>query len=275
MTRRRIPYMPEELAWLEARGDWPRDRLHSAFCFMFDRTDVSQDNIKDLCSRKGWRAGTEGRDRRKGTSTIFSADEMAWLRANASLSDNEVTATFRAHFHRPEVTENQVLGWRCRNKVLTGRDCRFQKGQTPPNKGKTGVYAPGCEKTWFQKGVRSGVATKLYKPIGTERISREGYRERKVNDDMPMYRRWRMVQLINWEAAHGPIPEGHVLKCLDGNPLNCDPSNWACIPRGMLPRLNGKYGRNYETAPAEIKPTIMAIAKLEHAASEARKAGQA
>jgi hypothetical protein len=43
----------------------------------------------------------------------------------------------------------------------------------------------------------------------------------------------------------------------------------------MLPRLNGKgsRGRDYDTAPAELKPTIMAVAKLEHgvAAKSKRK----
>lgn len=273
MRGRRITYLPEELAWLEARGDWPRDRLHSAFCFMFNRTDVSVENIKQLCNRKGWRAGPEGRQRHKGKSRVFTADETAWLRANASLSDKDVGPAFRAHFFRHDITDSQIHGWRSRNKVLTGRTGRFEKGQTPPNKGRKGYAPPGSEKGWFRKGERSGVATKLYQPIGTEKV-RDGYLFRKINDDLPLQRRWRMVQLINWEALHGPVPAGHVLKCLDGNPLNCDPSNWTCIPRAILPRLNGRFGRDFETAPPEMKPTILAIAKLEHAAREARKAGQ-
>lgn len=60
------------------------------------------------------------------------------------------------------------------------------------------------------------------------------------------------------------MPDGHVLKCLDGNKLNTEPSNWEAVPRGLLPRLNSRFGRNYDTAPAELQPTIMAIAKLEH-----------
>lgn len=62
-----------------------------------------------------------------------------------------------------------------------------------------------------------------------------------------------------------------VLKCLDGDKLNCAPSNWIAVPQGMLPRLNGNSGRDYDKAPAELKPTILAIAKLEHKAREARK----
>ncbi|WP_269212609.1 hypothetical protein [Pseudooceanicola algae] len=42
----------------------------------------------------------------------------------------------------------------------------------------------------------------------------------------------------------------------------------------MAPRLNGRFGRGYDQAPAEIKPAIMAVTELEHAAREARKRGQ-
>lgn len=40
------------------------------------------------------------------------------------------------------------------------------------------------------------------------------------------------------------------------------------VPRGLLPRLSGKSGRAFDQAPAELKPAIMAIAKLEHALAE-------
>jgi hypothetical protein len=66
-------------------------------------------------------------------------------------------------------------------------------------------------------------------------------------------------------------PDGHVLKCLDGNKQSTDPSNWELIPRALLPRLGGRFGRDYDNAPDASKPTIMAVAKLEHAArSKAR-----
>jgi hypothetical protein len=35
--------------------------------------------------------------------------------------------------------------------------------------------------------------------------------------------------------------------------------------------LNGRFGRNYDGASAEAKPTILAIAKLEHKARELQK----
>lgn len=156
-----------------------------------------------------------------------------------------------------------------------GIGSRFVKGQTPANKGKKcgpaeGGNHPNARRTQFVKGARRGVAEKLWKPIGTERLSKDGYIERKVNDSLPLRGRWRAVHLVRWEEIHGPLPKGYALKCLDGERQNTDPSNWKLIPRGLLPRLNGGRGKRlaYDDAPAELKPTVMAIAELAHAAGQ-------
>lgn len=86
-------------------------------------------------------------------------------------------------------------------------------------------------------------------------------------------RRYVLKHRWLWEKKHGPVPDGMVLKSRDGDKRNTEPSNWELIPRALLPRLGGRYGRDYDHAPAELKPTIMAVAKLEQAALDARKAG--
>lgn len=55
-----ITYLPEELAWLEARKDMPRRDLHAMFTARWDRRDVSLANLSALCKRKGWRTGRTG-----------------------------------------------------------------------------------------------------------------------------------------------------------------------------------------------------------------------
>jgi hypothetical protein len=74
-----------------------------------------------------------------------------------------------------------------------------------------------------------------------------------------------------WEQENGAVPEGHALKSLDGHRTNCAPSNWDAISRAMLPRLNNRHGRGFDKAQADIKPTTMAVAKIEHVVSEVRK----
>lgn len=207
----------------------------------------------------------------KGRSIPYSAEEMTWLEANRLLPISDYTAAFNATFGR-DVAAGNLHALRKRKGWRTGRTGCFEKGSAPHNKGVPcaegrGGRHPNARKTQFKQGERSGVAVKLYKPVGTERISKDGYIERKINDDKPEYKRWRMVQLIRWEAENGPVPDGHCLKCLDGDKTNTDPANWEAIPRGVAIHLvPGKYGQgfDYDHAPAELRPAILALAKVKH-----------
>lgn len=152
---------------------------------------------------------------------------------------------------------------RLRRGDNVGAAHRFRKGQAPANKGKPMPFHPNSAATRFKKG-QSPANTKWE---GHERLSKEGYVEISVRETNPhtgYERRYVPKHKWLWQQAHGPIPVGMVLKCL-GDRLNTDPSNWKLVPRGLLPRLNGKHGRSYDRAPDELKPTIMAIAELEHA----------
>jgi hypothetical protein len=108
---------------------------------------------------------------------------------------------------------------------------------------------------------KKGQLPKTAKPIGSERFNKDGYIEisvkRGASRHFVLKHRWR------WEKKHGPLPAGMALKCKGGK-LNTNPSNWEAVPRALLPRLNGRYGRGYDAAPVELKPTIMAVVKLEH-----------
>lgn len=217
----------------------------------------------------------------KGRNIPYSAEEMAWLETNHKLAISDYHRQFCDLFGRDDVSTVNLHSLRKRKGWKTGRTGRFSKGIVPHNKGKpcapgTGGRHPNARKTQFKKGHgRTGVAVDLYKPIGTERLSKNGYRERKIHDGLPLQSRWRAVHLVEWENVNGPVPEGMALKCLDGDRLNTDPSNWEPVPRAMLPRLSGKYGRGYDEAPDELKPTIMAVTKLEYRARERRSGASA
>jgi hypothetical protein len=214
----------------------------------------------------------------KGHPIRYTADEMAWLEANRLLPIAVYHLDFIDTFGRDDVAAANLHSLRKRMGWKTGRTGCFEKGQAAHNKGKPcppgkGGRHPNARKTQFKKGGRTGKANLVYKPIGTERITKDGYRERKVHDGLPMQSRWQQVHRIEWEAIKGPIPAGYCLKCLGHDKANCDPSNWELVPRALLPRLNGRFGRDYDTASPELKPTIMAIARLEHRA-RTMKAGR-
>lgn len=82
---------------------------------------------------------------------------------------------------------------------------QFQKGMEPWNKGKKGVN--GKSDTVF----KPGQMPQTWKPIGTERINKDGHLCRKVADTRSRKDDWKTVARIVWEAANGPTPRGHIV----------------------------------------------------------------
>lgn len=211
----------------------------------------------------------------RGHPIHYSAEELAWLEENHSLPIGDYFARFSAQFGRADVSAKNLKSLRSRMGWKTGRTGCFAKGHVPANKGEKMPYNENSARTRFKKGNRTGRANLNYKPIGSERLSKEGYVERKIHDGMPFQSRWRAVHRIRWEEVNGPVPAGHFLKCLDSDRTNTDPANWECLPRAMLVRLAGGNRHRrllaYDDAPAELKPVVMATAKLEDAARRSRK----
>lgn len=212
----------------------------------------------------------------RGKATRYTEAELAWIERHRTLPRAVAHRLFCEAFGRGDVNPANFNALCKRKGWLTGRTGRIEKGSEPWNTGKKmppgkGGNHPNARKTQFTPGVRRGAATRLYKPIGTERLSKEGYLERKVHDGMPLQARWRAVHLIRWEEVHGPVPEGMCLKCLDGDRRNTDPANWTAVSRGVLPFLNGHRGHSYEETPDGLKPAVLALARLKHANSTALK----
>lgn len=208
--------------------------------------------------------------RRRRPHIRYSARELEFIEQRKTLPRRELHGEFVKEFGRSDIIVDdlhrlcKIKGWN------NGRDGRYPKGAVPANKGKKMPFNANSAQTQFKKGHLSGKAAEIKKPIGTERVSREGYIERKIHNGLPMQSRWRAVHLLNWEKLHGPIAAGMALKC-KGDKGNTDPSNWDLVPRAMLPRLNNRWGRNYDEASPELKATIMAVARLEHGLAEKSK----
>jgi hypothetical protein len=126
-----------------------------------------------------------------------------------------------------------------------GARTRFKPGSIPWNKGLRGINYPGQIATQFKPGHRGGRAMERYKPIGTERVTIDGYLERKINDDMPLQKRWRAVHILLWEQVNGPLPSGHALVFRDGNKRNICLDNIELLTRSELMRRNSfhRYGQ--------------------------------
>jgi hypothetical protein len=81
---------------------------------------------------------------------------------------------------------------------------QFYKGMVPWNKGKR-HDPPGSRATRFKKG---GKPLNTWRPIGSERMTRDGTLERKVADTGTKKRDWKPVKDLIWTAKHGRIPRG-------------------------------------------------------------------
>jgi hypothetical protein len=269
MTRcRRILYSQAEMQWLENNRTMVISDYHRAFCAAFGRSDVTAAHLHGLRKRLGWKVGrTAGRF--VGRHLLFSAAEIEWLRDNCTKEIDDYHRTFCAAFSRNDVSAAQIYALRKRQRWGTGRTGRFAKGSAPANKGKPAPYHPNSARTRFKKG-QLPHNTKF---AGHERVASHGYVEISVKETNPhtgFERRYVLKHRWLWEKLNGPVPAGMVLKC-KGDVLNTDPSNWELVPRGLLPRLNGRSGRGYDDAPDDLKLTIMAVAKLEHRLREKRR----
>lgn len=90
---------------------------------------------------------------------------------------------------------------------------RFKPGIEPWNKGTHYIAGGRSAETRFKKGHMQGAAQHNYVPIGSYRLTKDGYLEQKVTDDQSIYpaRRWKPVARLVWERHNGPVPDGHMV----------------------------------------------------------------
>lgn len=139
---------------------------------------------------------------------------------------------------------------------------QFKPGLQPWNKGTHWTAGGRSADTRFKKGQMHGAAQHKYVPIGSLRISKDGYLERKFTDDPILYptRRWVGVHRQVWEAANGPIPAGHVVCFKPGQHSQIEAEiqlhKLECISRAELARRNH---------PATSNPELFKLIQLKGA----------
>lgn len=206
----------------------------------------------------------------KGRAIRYSEAELVFIEALSRLPRKDLHQAFVTWSGRGDVSQTHLTSLCKRKGWLTGRTGCFPKGHEPQNKGKKMPFNPNSTRTQFKKG-RLPHNTRS---AGHERADKNGYVWISVEETNPytgFERRYVMKHHWLWERENGPLPEGMCLKSVDGDRSNTDPSNWMAIPRALLPRLNARWSLSYNDAEPELKPYILAVAKLEHAAREAKR----
>lgn len=159
-----------------------------------------------------------------------------------------------------DFTKDQLLHCIKNKNIKSGRDTRFPKGNVPWCQGRKGYM--GANRTSFKKGNIPHNTAQLW----DERIDKDGYirinvPERNPHTGFPSHFKHKHVWL--WEQANGPIPKGSCVIFKDGNKLNCILENLMLVTRRELLSLNL---HKYSEQPAELQPSILALAKLDAAA---------
>ena len=144
-----------------------------------------------------------------------------------------------------------------------GAAFRFQKGHTTWNKGMKGLQAGGrAKETQFKKGSKPHT----WLPIGSERVSQDGYLQRKVSDTGYPPRDWVGVHILLWQEHNGQVPAGHCVCFIDGNKQNVVLDNLELITRAERMRRN-----TIHRYPPELKDAIRTVAKLKRTIREVER----
>lgn len=174
--------------------------------------------------------------------------------------NQELADLFNQKFNT-NITSRMIKSYKANNKLNSGLTGKFRKGQTPHNKGKKmpkEVYEK-VKHTMFAKGN----VPPNHRPVGSERISKDGYIEVKVAEP----NKWRLKQRVVYEEAKGKIPEGCPIIFLDGNKRNFDIENLRCITRSELLYLNCNGLNNSN----EITETGILMARLDSAKNKKKQ----
>ena len=194
---------------------------------------------------------------KKRKKVRYTSKQLAFLRRKyPSMSCRKLTKAFNAWFGTT-MSEAQIKSCTGNHYISSGRTGRFEKGHVPWSRGKKGFMGPN--RTSFQPGHMPSNKRRLW----TERITCDGYIEISIPERNPHTgapTRFKLKHRWLWEVEHGAVPKGSVLIFKDSNRLNCNIDNLLLIKRSELICLNL---HNYREASSELKPSILALAKLE------------
>jgi hypothetical protein len=189
-------------------------------------------------------------------STLLTPEQHEYLAAGYKVwPRNELAIHMNERFGL-SLGVKQLVAYAKNHGISSGRSGQFKKGEKPHNAGTKGLMKPNSGS--FKPGNRPHT----WRPIGSERITDEGYRQRKVTDTGYPPADWEEVHRLVWQEHHGPIPAGHVVTFIDGDRLNCTIGNLELVSRADH-AARSKLG--YCAMPAELKPAMANVVSLSRA----------
>lgn len=187
-----------------------------------------------------------------GHAIKYTQPMLDWVQDNqADITRAELTVLFNDKFDM-NLGKGTLWALCTRKGWRSNNSGRIEKGATPWNKGKKGYM--GANATSFKKGQ----TPKNHRAVGSERVTVDGYIEVKTAEP----RTWKLKHILVWESLNGELPDGHVIRLLDGNKTNCEPSNLLCISRGAHATSN--KGNKANTDNADLNKAILLTEQIKH-----------
>lgn len=217
--------------------------------------------------------------RQKVKRRFWTDDRIEWFRGYVpGHSWHEISSEHERIFGTP-LTKAQIQNAKATFGVLSGTvGGQFEKGQAAWNKGrKQAEWMPPesierTKATRFQKGQVHDRPDGWLKPIGYERVDKDGYVWVKVRDSRisgpqrnepgHFNENWMPKNRHVWEKTHGePVPDNHVVVFADHDRRNYDPGNLVAVPRTLW-RIMVRLGLEYHDA--DSLKTCMLLARIAH-----------
>mgnify|MGYP000006658893 FL=1 len=187
---------------------------------------------------------------------IYSKIEDEFLINNVrGITLKELTDRFNKKFNL-NMTESSISNRKVKLGIQSGIvGGQFVKGQTSFNKGKkwneymSKKGQEGSRRTTFKKG---NVPANR-RPIGSERIDKDGYILIKMQDGHKN-NNWIRKHRYLYEQAYGKIPKGHKVIFADGNNRNFDLDNLVLITdaEGLIMNRNKLFKKDKDLTKAGV-----------------------
>lgn len=212
--------------------------------------DKTEKQIKAAISNHKIRCGRKTGEIKKGVSKLFTHSQVEYIKKMYMNHSPKRVAELLNKTCNGSFTTAQIKSFVHNHGINCGRTGHFEKGQKPWNSGTKGVMKPN--KTSFKKGdIPCNV-----RPVGSERITKDGYRSIKIAEP----NKWELLQRHNWAEVHGDENMPDNLRFKDGDKMNCDIDNLEPVTNSENIRLTHL---GYNAMPDEVKPVILNVAKVE------------
>lgn len=200
----------------------------------------------------------------------YSPEQEAFLRNNAPLmSRRELTEQFNKEFGANR-SVCEIKQWCNARGYNSSSDGKFKKGHVSWQTGIRGVdYKSHFTEESFRRSVEGMKQARKTAKIGDE-IVIDGvpWIVTSLEYGIPFCDRRQPKRRVVWERLHGEIPKDHCIINLDGNKMNCDPSNLYCMPIKFRPIL---AKNKWWTGNPELTLTAIKWCELHYAIKEGAK----